>query len=163
MRRLENRSAKHASGKFFCPDAGRSSSHAKIRVVDHPRTWFASRSQQQRPTFGFARARSAELLSNVLKNFIGQSVILHGASRYYAADHRHCLKYGFFPASTLSGENVLKSLLERGFEFRGRSSRFLGQRGRGALLAWIIPVPPAQVAVRIRFLTLLAIAALHAA
>ena len=27
----------------------------------------------------------------------------------------------------------------------GRSSQFLGQRGRGAALAWIIPVPPAQV------------------
>jgi len=95
-------------------------------------------------------------------NFVGQSVILHGASQYYAADHRRCLKYGFFPVSTLSGENLLKSLLERGFEFRGRSSQLLGQRGRGAALAWIIPVPPAQVAVRMRFLTFLAIAALHA-
>jgi hypothetical protein len=95
-------------------------------------------------------------------NFVGQSVILHGASQYYAADHRHYLKYDFFPVSTLSEEKVLESLLERGLEVRGRSSQFLGQRGRGAALAWIIPVPPAQVAVRIQFLTLLAIAALHA-
>src|SRR5713101_2631842 len=89
-------------------------------MADHPRNLFASRSQERRPTFGFARARSAELLSNALMNFVGQSVILHGASQYYAADHRGCLKYGFFPVSTLSGENVLKSLLERGFEFRGQ-------------------------------------------
>ena len=113
-------------------------------------------------TLGFVRARSAEFLSNALKNFVGQSVILHRASQHYAADHRRCLKYGFFPVPTLSGENVLKSLLERGFEFSGRSSPLLGQRGCGAALAWIIPVPPAQVAVRIRFLSLLAIAALHA-
>jgi hypothetical protein len=73
---------------------------------------------------------------------------------------KHNLKYGFFPVSA-SGENVLKPLLERGFEFRGRSSQFLGQSGRSAALAWIIPVPPAKVAVRIRFLTLLAVAALH--
>ena len=59
--------------------------------------WFASRSQERWPTFGFARARSAELLSNALKNFVGQSLILHGASQYYAADHRRCLKYGFPP------------------------------------------------------------------
>jgi hypothetical protein len=99
-------------------------------------------------------------LSNAVKNFVEQSVILDGASQYYTADHRRYLKYGFFPVSA-SGENVLKPLLERGFEFRGRSSQFLGQSGRSAALAWIIPVPPAKVAVRIRFLTLLAVAALH--
>jgi hypothetical protein len=53
------------------------------------------------------------------QNFVGQSVILHGASQHYAADHRRCLKYHFFPVSTLSGENVLKSLLEGGFEDKG--------------------------------------------
>jgi hypothetical protein len=51
--------------------------------------------------YGFARARSAELLSNALKNFIGQSVILHGASQYSAADHCRRLKYGFFSVSTI--------------------------------------------------------------
>ena len=75
-------------------------------------------------------------------------MVLHGASQYYAADHRRCLKYGFSLVFTVSGENVLKSRLERAFEFRGRSSQLLGQRGRGAALARIIPVPPAQVAGR---------------
>jgi hypothetical protein len=33
--------------------------------------------------------RSAELLSNALKNFVGQSVILDGASQYYASHRRY--------------------------------------------------------------------------
>jgi len=36
----------------------------KLLLADHPRTWFASRSQERRPTKVFARARSAELLSD---------------------------------------------------------------------------------------------------
>jgi len=39
-------------------------------------------------------------LSNALENFVGQSVILHGASQYYATDHRRYPKDGFFPAAS---------------------------------------------------------------
>ena len=58
------------------------------------------------PRSHFAPTRSAELLSDALKDFVGESRILHGASQYYATHHRRCPKDGFFPVSTLSGENV---------------------------------------------------------
>jgi hypothetical protein len=91
----------------------------------------------------FASACSAELLSDAAKDFVGESRTLHGARQYYATDHRRCPKNGFSPVSTLSVENVLKSLLERSFQFRGRASHLLGQCGHGAAVAWIISVPPA--------------------
>jgi hypothetical protein len=50
---------------------------------------------------------------------------LDGASQYYATHHRRYPKDGFFPVSVLGGENFLKSLLERGFEFGIRSSNLL--------------------------------------
>ena len=56
------------------------------------------------------RARSAELLSDAAEDFVRESRILHGASQYYATDHRCCLKDGFLPVSTLGRENFLKSL-----------------------------------------------------
>jgi hypothetical protein len=62
------------------------------RVADHPRTWLASRSQERRPTFGFVRTRSAELLSDAAKDFVRKSRILHGASHYYTTDNCGCLK-----------------------------------------------------------------------
>ena len=61
-----------------------------------------------------------------------------------------------------SGEHVLKSLLEGGFEFRDRASHLLRQRGHGAAVAWIISVPPAQVPVSKRSFGCLPLAALQA-
>src|SRR5215472_17478286 len=109
----------------------------------------------------FARARLAELLSNAPKDFLREPRILHGASQYYATDHRRYLKNGFFSLPTPSGEEVLKSLLEHSFEFRARASHLLGQRGHGAAVAWIVPVPPAQVPISIRSFALGALYALQ--
>src|SRR5215472_18755728 len=106
--------------------------------------------------------RSAELLSHTVKNFVGESRIPHGASQYYATDHRRCPKDRFFPVPTSHGKNFLKSLLQRGVDFRRRASHLLGQRSHGAAVARIIPVPLAQVPVSKRSLALLAGAALHA-
>src|SRR6516165_8322118 len=106
--------------------------------------------------------RSAEFLSDALKNFARKPRIPYGASQYYATDHRRCPKDGFFPAPTDRGKNFPKSLLERGFEFRGRASHLRGQCGHGAAVAGIISVPSAQVPVVIRFFALLAFAAPHA-
>jgi hypothetical protein len=110
----------------------------------------------------FASACSAELLSDAAKDFVGESRILHGAGQYNATDHRRCPKNGLFPVSTPSVENVLKSLLKRSFQFRGRASHLLGQCGHGAAVAWMIPVPPAQVQVSKRSFARLTIAALYA-
>jgi hypothetical protein len=49
-------------------------------------------------------------------------MILHSASQHYAADHRRCLKYGFFPVSTPSGENVLSACSQATFQM-GRGLR----------------------------------------
>src|SRR5579859_5081926 len=92
-------------------------------------------------------SRSAEFLSDAPKDFVRESRILHCARQYYATHHRRDLKDSSLPISTLGEEHFLKALLERGFEFRGRASHFLSQRCHGAAIAWIIPVPPAQVAV----------------
>ena len=66
--------------------------------------------------------RNAEFLSNAVKNFVGEPRISHGARQDDATDHRCCVKDGFISVSTASRENLLKSLLERGFKFRGRAS-----------------------------------------
>jgi hypothetical protein len=79
--------------------------------------------QITRATFAFREARSAELLSDAPKDFVGESRISHGASHYYATERCGCPEDGFFPILTPSGEHVLKSLLERDFDFRRRASR----------------------------------------
>ena len=73
-----------------------------------------------------ARARLSELLLDAAKDFVREFRILHGASQNNSTDHRDCLKDGFFSISTLSGENVLESLLECGFKF-SRASHLVAQ------------------------------------
>src|SRR5579863_3102053 len=91
--------------------------------------------------------RSAELLSAASKNLVRESWVPHGTSQYHATHHRRCPKDGFFAVCTLSGKKVLQSLLECGFQLRGGASNLLRQRGHGAAVAWIIPVPRAQIQV----------------
>ena len=79
----------------------------------------ASRPQQRRANFAFARTRSAELLSDAPEDFVGEPRILHGASQYYATDHRRCPKDRFFSVPAPRGKDFLKSLLQRDFYCRG--------------------------------------------
>ena len=51
-------------GRRSLPPQFHSPFRVSLRLADHPRTWFVSRSQERRPTKVFARARSAELLSD---------------------------------------------------------------------------------------------------
>src|SRR5215467_8684721 len=91
-----------------------------------------------------------------------ESRIPDGAGQYHPTHHRRCPKNGFIPVPASRGKNLLKPLLQRGFDFGRRASNLLGERGHGAAVAWIIPVPAAQVLVSIRSFAVATLAALHA-
>lgn len=63
--------------------------------------------------FGFARTRSAEFLSDALKDFVRESRIQHGASQNNATDQRGCLKDGLIPVPPVTERMSLSPVQTR--------------------------------------------------
>jgi len=55
----------------------------------------------------------AELLSHAPKDFVQESLILHGASQHDATDHRRHAKDGFFPVPSFSSEQFSREATSR--------------------------------------------------